>query len=338
MNTYFPGVFVPFCNETKNYSDTSYQSITDAMVAIGITSDVFAIFGAIFIIATYFILKDLKTRARQILVIIAFADLFNAIFYLIGQTYFLANNQYATCYANKSVAEIWVCVTQATANNLFSLLSFSFTIILAVHIFFLVYGKNIFINDKIFWLALILGCGIPVFITLAAFWFGWFGPGLSVTIGWCFIRDFSIKDGSDDIYYSAPFEFLAGKLWDILTFCIITFIYLLIIARCFRKRHDKPIWGNIGESEVKLFLIPIGFVFLRIWGEIHLLVTVIDPSRVYPVLLYPQAVFEPGQGWLNAIIYILLTKNVRSRIFKCFTWKRSLNYHSLNDDRYSSEN
>ena len=335
---YFPGVFGPYCNNT-NYTDKTYLNITDTMVAIGITSDVFAIFGAIFIIVTYFILKDLKTRARQILVIIAFADLFNAVFYLIGQTYFLANNQYATCYVNKFVAEIWVCVTQATANNLFSLLSFSFTIILAFHIFFLFYGKNIFVSNKIFWLALIFGFGIPLFISLAAFWFGWFGPGQTVTIGWCFIRDFSSNHLSNEssISNSAPYEFLAGKVWDILTFFIITLIYLLIITRCFLKRRDKPIWRNIGESDIKLFLIPIAFVFLRVWGEIHLLMTVIDPKNMYPYLLYPQAVFEPGQGWLNAIIYILLTRNVRRRIFRCFTCKRRQNYQSLNEDRYYSE-
>lgn len=337
MDTSFPGVFVPFCDNSKNLTANTTRNITNGMLAIGITSDVFAIFGSIFIIVTYFVLKDLKTRARQILLLIAFADLFNAFFYLIAQTYFLANNQYATCYANKSTVEIWVCVTQATANNLFSLLSFSLTIILAFHILLLFFGRNVFSSNKIFWLALISGCGIPLFITLAVFWFGWFGPGESVTIGWCFIRDFSPKNSSNSsnknpILYSAPYEFLAGKLWDILTFFIITLIYVLIIVRCYSKRHDKPIWKNFGESDIKLFLIPIAFIFLRIWGELHLLATIIKPAKIFSFLLYLQAAFEPGQGWLNAIIYIFLTRNVRRRIFSFFRRRRSKNYQSLNDD------
>ena len=330
----FPGL-TTYCDHKYNKSGRS--PIDWEMVGVGIVSDSFAIFGAIFIIITYFLFKDLKTRARQFLALIAVADLFNAIFYFIGQTCYLVNKDYTLCYVNKSAVEIGVCVGQAAANNLFSLLSFSFTIILSFHILFIFIGRNILYKKKYFYFSIILGFVFPFLITSFAFWFGWFGPGETVTIGWCFIRDFPQNVSAGNIKSSAVYELLTGKLWDIITIVVISFVYILIIFRCLWKRQGKQSWRNIGEQDFKIFLIPIIFVFLRIWGEIHLFWTYFHPNiNVPPPLLYLQAIFEPSQGWANAIIYIFWTKNVRKRILRICSFRKRKFYQNLNHGDSSS--
>ena len=323
-----PGIAGLYCHSDDIRS--GFTSITTPMVAIGIISDTFAIAGAIFIITTYFLFKDLKTRARQFLVLIAVADLFNAIFYLTAQTYFLFTSNYTRCYVNKSTAETAVCVGQAAATNLFSLLSFSFTIILAFHVLFLFIGNNILAKKRNFYISLALGVCVPFVITSLAFWFGWFGPGETVTVGWCFIKDFAHNDTSTNISGSAVYEFLAGKLWDLITIVVISFVYFLILFRCLWKRQENANWRDFNEQNFKIVLIPAIFIFLRIWGEIHLAWTLFVPKGdIPPPLLYLQAIFEPSQGWANAIVYILWTKNVRKRILKCVPRKRK-NYLAIN--------
>ena len=323
-----PGILYPFCNH--NYTTNGTDFIYKSMVAVGIVSDTLAITGAIFIITTYFLFKNLKTRARQILTFIAFADLFNAIFYLIAQCYYIVKSNYPLCYPDKPIIETSVCVIQATANNLFTLLSFSFTIILSLHILFLTIEKNIFNKKFNYHISVILALCIPFLITSLAFWFGWFGPGETITIGLCFIRDISYDD-SENIEKSAIYEFLTAKLWDISTVIIIGSVYTFIIFRCLWKRQGKHCLKNIGGKDIKICIIPIAFIFIRIWGDIHFAWTIMFPTSILPSpLLYLQAILEPSQGWANAVIYIFYTQKVRSRILQACSFRKRKNYQSIN--------
>jgi hypothetical protein len=82
--------------------------------------------------------------------------------------------------------------------------------------------------------------------------------------------------------------------------------------------------------EWKLFAIPILFVLLRIWGTIRTL----DNDRAEDnsdLLFLCQAFFDPLQGFVNGILFVLCTGPVRVRFLHCMAdalcrcrWDRAL--------------
>ena len=326
----FPGIGGNYC-QNINVTHNLLPNPTPVYV-IGLTSDIFAIFGSIFIIVTYFLFKDLKTRARQFLLLIAVSDLLNAVSYSVAHSYSLSNWNYTICYSNKTQAEIWTCVFQASANNFFTLCSFSFTILLALHILLLFHQRNVFKGNRNFYISVFAGICIPFLVTTFAFWAGWFGPGPSVTAGWCFIRDFKEIPEDDNRYMI--YEFLTGKVWDLITVISISFFYVLILIRYFRSRRlsHRNFWKSVGDLDIKLFCIPIVFILIRMWGEFHLFLSFIYWYKKHgdTFFLYPQAFFEPAQGWANALIYIIFTKRVRKRLNKSF-YRKPRSYQTINE-------
>lgn len=85
------------------------------------------------------------------------------------------------------------------------------------------------------------------------------------------------------------------------------------------------------DFELKLILIPVVFILIRIWGTIRYFMTLkwnVDTLNEYckstdylPVFLALQAMGDPAQGWANCILYCLLTRKIRNRLFSCFCSK-----------------
>ena len=294
------------------------NSLEPGMLGLGIFSDIIAIFGSLFIIVTYFIFTDLKTRARKFLLIIALADFLNASTFLFGQIWSLVNRNFSTCYLGKPQYEIWFCVFSGAANNFFSLSCFTFTIFLGVHVIFLLFGSTVLVRRKAFVSSLIIGFAVPFIVTSITFWFGMFGPGNSATVGTCFIKNFN---DTDDRNYQILFQLLSWYIWGILTDIFIFVIYIFAVCLMCKRRFQKEprLASLLSEQDLKLLFIPVAFLFIRIWGDLHLLF--LYKRAVSPVFLYLQAFFEPGQGWANFIIFVLLTKAVRDRVCVCFNRK-----------------
>ena len=296
------------------YNCTSYDQIyiNRIMLGLGISSDIASLFGASFIIITFFIYKDLQTRARQFLLMISISDLFNSGAYLFGQSWSMFNLNYSSCYVGKPQYEIWSCVTQATFNNFFSLSCYSFTILLSFHVLFLLRGNNIFKGKVVFIFTVVVGWLVPLLITSVGFWPGWFGPGISVTVGTCFIRNFG--DNSTAIRKDTLIELFVGKIWDVVTFVIISFVYSLAVCLLCRRSKQMNRKSLVSEQDFKLVFIPVAFLVFRIWGELHLIFMY---RKYVDIFLYLQAIFEPGQGWANFLVYILLTKTIRNKFKFC---------------------
>ena len=282
-----------------------------AMLSVGIGSDIASLFGSSFIMITFFWYRDLQTRARQILLMISISDFFNSGAYLFGQTWSMFNLNYSTCYVGKPQYEIQSCVAQATLNNFFTNTCFSFTILLSFHVLFLLSGNHIFKRNLVFIPTVIIGLLVPLLITSVAFWPGWFGPGRSVTVGTCYIRNFHNSSSSISIDKDVLIELLIGKVWDIVTFVVISFVYILAIYLLCKRRRKLNNKSLITEQDLKLVFVPVAFLFFKIWGELHLIFMY---RQFIPVFLYLQAVFDPGQGWINFLIYILFTSRIREKI------------------------
>lgn len=290
--------------------------VTYTMLGLGVTSDVASILGSSFIIITFFIYRDIQTRARQILLMISISDFFNAWSYFFGQSWSLHNMNFSGCYVGKPQYEIWFCVGQATLNVFFTLSCYAFTILLSFHILFLLCGRNIFKKKFVFFLAVVFGWGIPFVITLVGLLPGWLGPGRSVTVGTCFIRNFG--NSSSSYTKDTLIELFIGRIWDIFTFVVITLVYTIAVCLLYRKRKHMKASSLLSQQDVKLILIPIAFLLFRIWAQIHLILMY---SQKIDFFLYLQAIFDPGQGWVNFFIYVVFTKAVRSKFGLCLGGK-----------------
>ena len=286
--------------------------VTIPMLALGVTSDVASIIGSSLIIITFFVYRDIQTRARQLLLFISISDFFNAGSYLFGQSWSLHNLNFSGCYAGKPLYEISFCVGQATLTVFFTLSCYTFTMLLSFHVLFLLAGRNIFKKKIAFSLAVLLGWAIPFVITLVGLLPGWLGPGRSVTVGTCFIRNF----GSDSSSYTKDtlIELFIGRFWDIFTFVVISFVYTISVCLLYRRRKLLKESSFISQQDLKLILIPIAFLVFRIWAQIHLIFMY---NQKIDFFMYLQAIFDPGQGWANFIIYVIFTKSVRSKFRLC---------------------
>ena len=76
----------------------------------------------------------------------------------------------------------------------------------------------------------------------------------------------------------------------------------------------------VTEQEVKLVLVPVAFMFMRIWGVIRCILELYralhhQKRSGLKFLVYMQAIGDPAQGWVNGIFFIILTKELRDRIF-----------------------
>ena len=88
------------------------------------------------------------------------------------------------------------------------------------------------------------------------------------------------------------------------------------------------------QLDQKLIFIPLIFIFLRIWGTLRFFISflpschepcgdflmVVNPCKqaLYnPFLMVMQAIGDPGQGWGNALIFVVFHKTLAKRLCPC---------------------
>lgn len=111
-------------------------------------------------------------------------------------------------------------------------------------------------------------------------------------------------------------------------------------------------YAALVQLDQKLLWIPVFFVVFRIWGTIRWLIASTDPNcwtidlqcsaekhniwynteclnvLYAPFLVYMQAIGDPGQGWGNALLYVLFHVAILKRLCHCFyyCWRRAKSY------------
>ena len=323
------------CNETTNTSNNTNASnnsdcTSKAILSLGLVFDIFSILGSLFIIVTYLVFKDQRTRARLFLLFIAICDFFTAFGYGIALIWSLADKNFTICHKDKSPIALWACILESGIDMYFPLCSFFWTVVLGFHILLLFCGNPVFKNKVVFVCLLVAGWGLPLLNTVVAFMLNILGPGPPTsTAGWCFINyNVFYDDVTNKLNdrYHWVFEFGFAKFWDLLAMIVVVILYTIVFIRlCLRKGKRERLSG----PDFKLILIPFVFFILRVWGDMRWLIEVFsglnkrsnnveytntcaEPYEM--VLAYFQVVGDPGQGWANAILYILFTKVIRERI------------------------
>ena len=308
-----------------NISSFRNASCLDSSIfAIGLISDLASMIGAFLIILSFYFIKELQTTARYFLLFISLADFFNAFFYLTAHIWSLANPGYSICYSNKSHIEIYYCVAQSAVNVLFSLASYFWTTVLALHVVLLITVRKPWMSNKhIFRALVVIGTIFPLLVSVVALLTKRLGPGFdTVSAGWCSVGYHNnFTDEKNRHIYS---EVLTGKLWDFIALVTISVLNIVAFVSLISHRIRTKRW-NSTEQDLKLILIPIAYLVLRFAGYFRWIIQIFSepPTSSFQdfcgfdlFFVYMQALGDPGQGWANAILYLAMTGSIRKWVFK----------------------
>ncbi|XP_005986037.1 G-protein coupled receptor 157 isoform X2 [Latimeria chalumnae] len=262
-----------------------------------------SLLGSGLIIIIHIAWPDLRTKPRQLLLYLSLVD-------------FVSAGSY--CYGVLKVfkSSSWDCVLQGALSTFSNTSSFFWTVAIAVYLYIvIVKSDERFADSLILWFHLI-SWSVPLVITIAAVALNKIGYDASdVSVGWCWV---SIQ-AEDHLFWML----LTGKIWEIMAYITLPIIYILI-RRHIHTAHAalseyRPLLANNLRSQPsssvadkKLTLIPLIFIFLRIWSTVRFILTISNsPAVQNPVL----GIGNTFQGAANCILFTIFTQVIRSRLF-----------------------
>lgn len=97
---------------------------------------------------------------------------------------------------------------------------------------------------------------------------------------------------------------------------------------CSSITTEKQLQAAVTKLDQKLIWIPMVFLLLRMWGNIRYFISLYCELHgrkdhcekiVYNEgLIYLQSICDPGQGWSNALLYVIFNQAISQRLCPCF--------------------
>ena len=221
-----------FCPQTFNCTEPYVSfDIGRAPSYVAITSSSLSCLGSFLVIATFLLLKDMRTGAQKIITFLAVADLISAAGYIFGSINFLVhfdqtNNQSCQVYQD-------LCRAQASITSWSSLCSFCWTLILAFYFYMVIVYNRKALASRLLPLYHIIAWIGPLFVIVPLTVLDKLGYARYAASNWCFVAEPNItnpRSSSETI----AFIFVAGKQWEILTYVGVILIYALITIHLWR--------------------------------------------------------------------------------------------------------
>ncbi len=183
-------------------------------VVVGVTC-ILSMIGALLIIFSYILIRDIRTKAREILVNLSLMDFMAAAANFIGVVTDFSK------YENSGSVEGYVCLIQASFAMYGTLSSVLWTICVAVYVFFRIMLENSKVAQRSVYGFYAICYGLPLIMTL---WFsltGKLGGGDTYGgSGWC-----SLKTNSD--HGTNTFNVVIGNdIWIYLTIILVPLIFI----------------------------------------------------------------------------------------------------------------
>ncbi|NXI85637.1 GP157 protein, partial [Rhipidura dahli] len=261
--------------------------------------------GSALLLCTHAQWPELRTRPRQLLLYLSLADLLSALSYFYGVLQDFERTS-------------WDCVLQGALSTFANTSSFFWTMAIALYLYLtIVRGSPA--GTGLLWGFHAVSWGVPLAITVAAVALKKIGYDASnVSVGWCWVD----LDAEDRLLWML----LTGKVWEILAYVTLPVLYILI------KKHINRAHAALSEyrpilpaapalrprasvADKKLVLIPVIFIFLRIWSTVRFVLTLCDsPAVQNSVLVVLHGIGNTFQGGANCIMFVLCTRVVRARL------------------------
>ena len=225
----------PQCPTTRNCTHP-YVSIENGPIPsyVAIVSSGFSCLGSILIVVTFFALKDMRSGAQKIITFLALADFVSAAGYIVGSVNFLTHynkTEHKECQVFKDI-----CETQATITSWSSLVSFLWTAILAFYFYLIIVYRRVQVAARLMPLYHIVAWGFPLFIVIPLVATGHLGYAPYAASNWCFVRNTDFRRGLKTDPTEIVIILFDGKLWEILTYIIVTVLFILISAHVAKVR------------------------------------------------------------------------------------------------------
>lgn len=320
---------IPWNTSETLVNDAFLVKNTGVRAVVG-TTCCLSILGSLLITLSYLCFKNLRSRTREILLHVSLMDMGVGLANLIGLSVYFDRYLYNSAHANTTVATL--CRAQAFCAAYFTYGSILWTISLAVYLYFLIIHHQT--RMAIFFLrfSYIFCYGLPFLVSL------WFvltkrlGYSPYDSAGWCTLVNKDPVTGDVSIFVTV----FGNDLWIYLAILLITVLYIVI--RTFvhnelkeSKEHvsNRRYWKALQNVDYKFMLIPVAFIILRIWTcivNILYLYAAVDqhkvPDWIDKTLIYLSGIGDSGQGFANAILFVVFTKNVRKSFYKWICCKR----------------
>lgn len=260
-----------------------------------IISSLLSCLGSLLIVVAYCGLKDMRTGAQKIITLLAVADFISAAGYIVGSINFLV-------HFNKSNPKVCrefqiVCEVQAAISSWSSLCSFSWSVILAFYFYMVIVFNRAALAAALLPVYNIIAWGGPLLIIVPLAALRKLGYAPYAASNWCFVKD---TDYSSNFRHSGgtiAIILIAGKLWEILSYIVVTTLYILIKIQVAKVRYfvvgidvvisffkgnvmsitlqrrkdfrDNDLYPRMVHVEKRLLAIPLLFIFLRMWGTLQ---------------------------------------------------------------------
>ncbi|XP_033012142.1 G-protein coupled receptor 157 isoform X1 [Lacerta agilis] len=277
--------------------------------------------GSSLLVGTHALWPELRTRPRQLLLYLSLADLLSAASYFYGALKDFGSST-------------WDCVAQGAVSTFSNTSSFFWTMAIALYLYIsIVQGSPS--GSSLLCFFHVVSWGVPLGITVLAVILKKIGYDASdVSVGWCWVD----IEAEDRILWML----LAGKLWEILAYVTLPVFYILIKKHINRAHaalsEYRPILSRTpalqprtSVADKKLILIPVIFIFLRIWSTIRFVLTLCNsPAVQNPLLVVLHGIGNTFQGGANCIMFVLCTRVVRNKLLSSLCcWRSSSPEHSL---------
>ena len=209
------------CTEGKGFSSGSNVPTYFSLLSCSLSC-----LGSLLIFISYFALKGIRNVAQKIITVLAVADLFTALGYILAGWNFLANK-------SKNCGRfVDVCEVQSFITSWSSLSSFGWSCALALHFYLLLTVKRkskllTLFNweNVVFWLAPLLVL-VPLLVT------NQLGYSHLAVSNWCFIHYAEKRPWIAEM----ALVLLAGKFWEILSYFFVIIAYALT-----RRKFNKHV-------------------------------------------------------------------------------------------------
>jgi len=280
---------------------TDRAEVITIVQTVTIVSCILSIVGSLLIIITYIAWTDIRTRARQIVVFLSIADLLSAVGYLYGT-------------ARKFNENSWDCVAQSAVTTFANVSSFFWTCSIAVYIYLLIVQQQRQITRSCMISLHVVNWGVPAIIVAAGVLLGGLGWDRSfISVGWCWVN----LDNS----YFLLWTLLGGKIWEFSAYILLPALYIIVKKHMYTQTHrfsDLTLSDRhalMTRVDLKLTLIPVIFIFLRVWSTVRYVLYLVDsPYKTNVVLMCLHGVGNTLQGAANCILFCFLTRKVRERL------------------------
>ena len=184
--------------------------------------------GSLLIFVAYFQLKGIQNVAQKLITLLALADFFTALGYLMADWNFVKNIHNCPVF-------IEICKVQSFFTSWSSICSFGWTCALALHFYLTVSVRKRAISPTslLVWQNMIIWT-FPFLIILPLLITSKLGYSRFATANWCFIRNLS-NDREE-----LALILLGGKLWEILSYLFVVILYALTALKLHKQVRFVP--------------------------------------------------------------------------------------------------